>query len=134
MEMERKAAAEKKAAVRRELGPQVLEDAVRLVESWNERLAGQMPMLFAPTIGAAIAARHWFLWVRCPACRTTQSVDLRKIDRHGDAAVTSLILALSCRSCRPNAPFAELIQLAKHSVADELNVSHTRETIIGDLS
>jgi hypothetical protein len=26
-----------------------------------------MPMLFAPTIGAAIAARHWFLWVRCPA-------------------------------------------------------------------
>jgi hypothetical protein len=23
-------------------------------------------MLFSPTIGAAIAARYWYLWVRCP--------------------------------------------------------------------
>jgi hypothetical protein len=34
---------------------------------------------------------------------------LRQIDRHRDAAVTSLIPALSCRSCRPNAPVAEWI-------------------------
>jgi hypothetical protein len=27
---------------------------------------------------------------------------------------------LSCRSCRPNAPFAELVQLSKTSVADEM--------------
>ena len=26
-----------------------------------------MPMLFSPTIGAAITARCWYLWVRCPA-------------------------------------------------------------------
>ena len=58
--------------------------------------------------GAAIASRYWFLWVRCPACRSTSSIDLRKIDRHPDAAVSSLILTLSCRSCRPNAPFASL--------------------------
>ena len=32
-------------------------------------------MLFAPTIGAAVAARYWFLWVRCPACRTTNAID-----------------------------------------------------------
>jgi hypothetical protein len=68
-------------------------------------------MLFSPTIGAAIAARHWFLWVRCPACRTIQAIDLRTLDRHRDAAVTSLIPSLSCRSCRPNAPFAELVRL-----------------------
>jgi hypothetical protein len=36
------------------------------------------------------------------------SIDLRTLDRHRDAAVTSLIPSLSCRSCRPNAPFAEL--------------------------
>jgi hypothetical protein len=41
-----------------------------------------MPLLFAPTIGAALAARYWFLWVRCPACRTSQAIDLRKIDRN----------------------------------------------------
>jgi hypothetical protein len=35
------------------------------------------------------------LWVRCPACRSTSSIDLRVLDRHPDAAVTSLIPALS---------------------------------------
>jgi hypothetical protein len=48
-------------------------------------------LLFAPTIGAALAACYRLLWVRCPACRTIQSVDLREVDRHTDAAVTSLI-------------------------------------------
>jgi hypothetical protein len=40
-----------------------------------------MPMLFSPTIGAAITAGYWFLWVRCPACRTTNAIDLRTLDR-----------------------------------------------------
>jgi hypothetical protein len=39
-----------------------------------------------------LAAGYWFLWVRCPACRTTNAIDLRTLDRHRDAAVTSLIL------------------------------------------
>jgi phage FluMu protein Com len=33
-----------------------------------------MPMIFSPTIGAAITARYWFLWVRCPACRTINAI------------------------------------------------------------
>ena len=41
-----------------------------------------------------------------------QAIDLRTLDRHRDAAVTSLIPALSCRSCRPNAPFAQLLKLS----------------------
>ena len=61
-------------------------------------------MLFSPTIGAAVVAGYWFLWVRCPACRTINAIDPRTLDRHHDAAITSLIPALSCRSCRPNAP------------------------------
>ena len=56
---------------------QVLEDAERLIAAWNERQAKRMPMLFSPTIGAAITAGYWFLWVRCPACRTTNAIDLR---------------------------------------------------------
>jgi hypothetical protein len=90
-----------------------------------------MPMLFSPTIGAAIAARRWFPWFRCPACRTTSSIDLRRLDRHHDAAVTSLIPSLSCRSCRPHAPLAELLGLSPSSVADELNVSRNRTIIVG---
>jgi hypothetical protein len=131
MEDERQQAAEKAAAARRATDAQVLEDAERLIVAWNERQAKRMPMLFSPTIGAAITARYWFLWVRCPACRTTQAVDLRTLDRHSDAAVTSLIPALSCRSCRPNAPFAELVRLSRTSIADEMREEHTRR-VLGD--
>ena len=131
MEDERRQAAEKEVAARRATDAQVLEDAERLIGAWNERQAKRMPMLFSPTIGAAITARYWFLWVRCPACRTTQALDLRTLDRHRDAAVTSLIPALSCRSCRPNAPFAELVRLSRTSIADEMREEHTRR-VLGD--
>ena len=76
MEARRAEAAEKGAAAKRATEAQVLEDASRLVAAWNERQAKRMPMLFSPTIGCALKARHWFLWVCCPACRTTQAVDL----------------------------------------------------------
>jgi hypothetical protein len=129
MEDQRRQIAEKEAATRRATEPQVLEDAERLIGAWNERQAARMPMIFSPTIGAAIASRFWFLWVRCPACRTINAIDLRTLDRHRDAAVTSLIPMLSCRSCRPNAPFAELVQLSKTSIADEMRMVHTRRVL-----
>jgi hypothetical protein len=90
MEDQRADVARKEAEARRELEARILEDAERLVAAWNERQAHRMPMLFSPTIGAAIRGRYWFLRVRCPACRTAQAVDLRTLDRHPGAAVTSL--------------------------------------------
>ncbi len=126
MESERAAAAAKEAEARRALGPQILEDAERLIATWNARQEAHMPMLFAPTIGAAIAARQWFLWVRCPACRTINAIDLRTLDRHPDAAITSLIPWLSCRSCRPHAPFAQLVRLSPASVADEIYMERSK--------
>jgi hypothetical protein len=119
MDDDRRLEAEKEAAARRATDRQILEDAEQLVTAWNERQAKRMPMLFSPTIGAAIIAGFWFLRARCPACRTTGDVDLRTLDWHHGAAVTALIPALSCRSCRPNAPFAELVCLSKSSVAEE---------------
>ena len=129
MEDAPKTEADKEAAARRGLGSQILEDAERLVAAWNERQAKRMPMLFAPTIGAAIAARHWWLWVRCPACHTTNAIDLRTLDRHPDAAITSLIPMLSCRSCRPHAPFAELVRLSRLSVKDDWDVERGRAVL-----
>jgi hypothetical protein len=123
---ERRRAAEKEAAVRRATDAQVLEDAERLVAAWNERQARRMPMLFSPTIGAAIRAGQWYLWVYCPACRTTNAIDLRTLDWHPDASVTALIPSLSCRACRPNAPFAQLVKLSCSSIADEMREEHTR--------
>jgi hypothetical protein len=92
---QRRPAAEKEATARRATDVQLLEDAERLIAAWNERQAKRMPMLFSPTIGADVAAGYWFLWVRCPACRTTNAIDLRTLDRHHDAAVTSLISGLA---------------------------------------
>ena len=112
MEDERQRAAEKAAAARRATDAQVLEDAERLIGAWNERQAKRMPMLFSPTIGAAITARYWFLWVRCPACRATQALDLRTLDRHRDAAVTSLIPALFV-------PLKRAVRRAREAVKDE---------------
>ncbi len=131
MEDQRRNAADKEAASRRATDAQVLEDAERLIAAWNERQAKHMPMLFSPTIGAAIAARHWYPWVRCPACRTTNAIDLRTLDRHADAAVSSLIPAPSCRSCRPNAPFAELVRLSPTTIADEMREEH-RQRMLGE--
>jgi hypothetical protein len=116
---DRRQEAEKAAAGRRAIERQIPEDAEQLVTAWNERQAKRMPMLFSPTIGAAITAGYWFLRARCPACRTTGDVDLRTLDWHRGAAVTALTPALSCRACRPNGPFAELLCLSKSSVVEE---------------
>jgi hypothetical protein len=60
--------------------------------------------------------------VRCPAYRSTS---LRPLDRHPATAVTSLIPTLSCRQCRLNAPFAEIVHLSPTSIADEIRIEHT---------
>ena len=128
---ERRREADRQAAARRALDPQVRADALRFVTEWNERQEKRAPLLFSPTIGAAIAAQHWFLWVRCPGCCTTQSVDLRRLDRHPDTMVTGLIPALSCRACRPHAPFAELVKLSPSSIADEM-YEERRRRVLGE--
>jgi hypothetical protein len=66
MDDRRRQAAEKEAAARRATDRQILEDAEQLVTAWNERQAKRMPMLFSPTMGAAITAGCWFLSARCP--------------------------------------------------------------------
>jgi hypothetical protein len=85
MEDQRREAAEKEAATRRGTDAQVLEDAERLITAWNERQAISAPMIFSPTIGAAIKAGYWFLWVRCPACRT---INVQSICGHSIVTAT----------------------------------------------
>jgi hypothetical protein len=131
MEAQRKAQADAEAAARRAADTQVLVDAEALIAAWNGRQVRRMPLLFAPTIGAALATRYYFLWVYCPACRTMRDIDFRTLDRHRDATVTSLIPSLSCGSSRPHPPFAELLRLSKTSIADERRIGHTRRVLGG---
>jgi hypothetical protein len=84
---------------------------LRIVEIWNARQAGGRALWFYPTIGAAIAAGFPWLTYSCPGCRMVGSVDLRAIDRHPGASISSLIPSLSCRRCSPHAPFAKLEML-----------------------
>jgi hypothetical protein len=57
MVAERKAKADPEAAARRATDAQVVEDATRLIDAWNERQARRTPFLFASTI-TAFAACH----------------------------------------------------------------------------
>jgi hypothetical protein len=124
MEADRKARAGAEAAARRATHAQVPEDSERLIAVWNERQARRMPLMFSPTISAAIIATLRGL----PHYSGHRPAHTRS---HRDAAVTSLIPALSCRSCRPNTPFAELARLSRTSIADEMRIEHTRRLLGG---
>jgi hypothetical protein len=87
--------------------------AVAAVEAWNAAIAARRRAFAVPSIGAALIAGKPWLAVYCPGCRSEGAVDLRTLDRHTDACLTSLIPALSCRACSPNPPFAELRGLSR---------------------
>ena len=104
------------AAEERRLAPKrarLKAETVIAIAAFNVRALTASPATFYPTIGAAIAARRYFLICECPACEQRGCVDLRKIDRHRGASIESLIPVLSCRECRPHAPFAKIIGLRK---------------------
>jgi hypothetical protein len=107
-ERERAAALAAEAAKRAEAERNAAVEAKKIVEIWNARQAGGRALWFYPTIGAAIAAGFPWLTFYCPACRVVGSVDLRTLDRHPGAAISSLI---RCRRCSPHAPFAKLEML-----------------------
>jgi hypothetical protein len=88
-----------------------IAEAQKIVSIWNARQAGGRVLWFYPTIGAAIAAGVPWLSFSCPACQQVGAVDLRTLDRHPGASISSLIPAVSCRRCSPNAPFAKLEML-----------------------
>jgi hypothetical protein len=118
MESERAAAAAKEAEARRALSGQMIEDAERRVEAWNARQAKHMPVLFSPTI-APPSPRV----IGSSECAARPAADQRHRSAHVRSPSRSrgdkLIPALSCRSCRPNAPFAELVRLSRASISEE---------------
>jgi hypothetical protein len=110
---ERAAAEAAARAKRAEADRNAVADAQKFVAIWNARQAAGRALWFYPTIGAAIAAELPWLTYSCPACGQLGSVDLRALDRHPGAAISSLIPSVSCRRCSPNAPFAESYGLGR---------------------
>lgn len=85
--------------------------AARIVALWNIRIARGAEPLFIPTIGAALRAGRPWLTYQCPACTMIGEEDLRRLDRHPQGSVESVIPALSCPRC-PGGPFVRLLTLA----------------------
>jgi hypothetical protein len=110
-ERERAAALAAEAAKRQQAERAAIDEARKIVAIWNARQAGGRALWFYPTIGAAIVAGFPWLSFSCPACRQIGEVDLRTLDRHPAASISSLIPAISCR-CSPHAPFAKLEKLS----------------------
>jgi hypothetical protein len=88
---------------------------VTAVKRWNAAVRERRRAGASPTIGIAIEARFCFLDVHCPGCGQTKQIDLRQIDRHPRTRLEALIPSLSCRNCRPNPPFARLLELSEHA-------------------
>src|ERR1700730_12343404 len=108
-ERERAAARAAAEAKRAEAERKAIVDAQKVVAVWNAWRAGGRALWFYPTIGAAIAAGLPWLSFSCPACGQFGSVDLRTLDRHPAAAISSLLPSVLCRRCSPpNAPFPRL--------------------------
>jgi hypothetical protein len=107
-ERERAAARAAAEAKRAEAERKAIVDAQKVVAIWNARQAGGRTLWFYPTIGAAIAAGLPCLSFSCPACGQFGSMDLRTLDQHRGASISSLAPSVSCRRCSPNAPFARL--------------------------
>src|SRR5262249_24715006 len=110
-ERERAAALAAERAKRAEAERKAKADAQKIVAICNARQAGGRELWFYPTIGAAIAAGLPWLNYSCPACGQVGCIDLRTLDRHPRASISSLIPSVSCRRCSPNAPFARLEML-----------------------
>ncbi len=92
--------------------------AQRIVALFNARAArGRRPAFF-PTIKCALVAETPIVHTVCPACRTITETDLRTLDHHPLATIASIIPKVSCRRCRPNAPFARIIEIKAAVGAD----------------
>ncbi|MDB5602136.1 MAG: hypothetical protein JWN71_4180 [Xanthobacteraceae bacterium] len=88
-------------------------DAKFAVAAWNVRVIRGLPITFFPTIGAAVRAKRPFLTCVCPGCKVRGSVDLRAYGRRAMATVDTLIPALRCQRCVPNAPYVQIRGLRK---------------------
>jgi hypothetical protein len=68
---------------------------------WNVALAAGWRTIFYPTVGTALATECHWLHVVCPACGQIGEADLRAIDIHPNASISTVVLAAD--KIRPSA-------------------------------
>lgn len=95
-----------------------IDDATRLVTEFNIRLARRLPLLFTPTIGAALVSGHHWLQVHCAGCNVISDIDLRVVRREPMLPLTDIVHSLSCQRCHGRGPAPRLVKLTKHPRSD----------------
>lgn len=74
------------------------QHALKVVDIWNSRAQRRACPSFYPTIASCVVAeRPWLQW-ECLGCQQIGEVDLRTVDRHPDASISSLVTVLALRT------------------------------------
>ena len=72
------------------------------------------PILWVPTVGAALLSRHHWLHVYCGGCQTVKAIDLIFVRRPLNMPVTAILRSLKCRFCEGLNPPPTVIWRWKH--------------------
>ena len=74
-------------------------DAVSIIEHFNARLEAGLPVLFWPTVGAALRTKHHWLLIACDSCGLMLDVDMTFKRRPADAPVSAALADVRCPRC-----------------------------------
>ena len=92
--------------------------ARRIVALFNARASRGRGYAFFPTIKCALVAETPIVRSVCPGCQQITHTDLRGVDHHPLATIAAIIPKVSCKRCRPNAPFARITGLQSAATDD----------------
>jgi hypothetical protein len=70
-----------------------------IIEQFNSRLTAKKPVLFWPTVGAALICKHYWLVIACDSCDTTMDLDLTVKRRNSNAPINFAIGDVRCPRC-----------------------------------
>ena len=75
------------------------EDALAIVRQFNARLCAKKTAWFWPTVSAALASKHHWLFIACDACNTVIDLDLTVKPRDPDAPIRVALNDVRCPRC-----------------------------------
>ena len=96
---------------------EAIADAQKTVDVFNSRLAARKAAWFWPTIGAALATKHYWLIIACDSCDTILDVDLTVKRRDPVAPIHFALNGLSCPRC-DGSGHPRIIKLARFPNSD----------------
>lgn len=76
-----------------------VRDAILAIEQFNARALKKRGVVFWPTIGAALIAKHHWATILCRSCGTITDMDLRVKKRDAAQPVCVILSDMRCPRC-----------------------------------